>query len=41
MESGTVHNRQFNYPFTEFVVFVIGMRVNKLWTLHKWIPTDA
>jgi len=22
----------------EFVVFLIGMRVNKPWKLHKWIP---
>ncbi len=22
----------------EFVVFIIGMRVNKLWKIHKWIP---
>jgi Domain of unknown function (DUF4188) len=22
----------------EFVVFLIGMRVNKLWKLHRWIP---
>jgi Domain of unknown function (DUF4188) len=22
----------------DFVVFLIGMRVNKLWKLHKWIP---
>ncbi|WP_261303125.1 DUF4188 domain-containing protein [Paenibacillus andongensis] len=21
-----------------FVVFIIGMRVNKLWALHKWLP---
>ena len=21
-----------------FVVFVLGMRVNKLWALHKWLP---
>jgi hypothetical protein len=21
-----------------FVVFVIGMRVNKLWAVHKWLP---
>lgn len=21
-----------------FVVFLIGMRVNKLWALHKWVP---
>jgi hypothetical protein len=22
----------------DFVVFVIGMRINKFWKLHKWIP---
>ena len=22
----------------EFVVFMIGMRVNKPWKLHKWLP---
>jgi Domain of unknown function (DUF4188) len=22
----------------DFVVFIIGMRINKLWKLHKWIP---
>lgn len=22
----------------EFVVFLIGMRVNRLWKIHKWIP---
>jgi hypothetical protein len=22
----------------DFVVFVIGMRVNKLWKIHKWLP---
>ena len=22
----------------EFVVFLIGMRVNKPWKLHKWLP---
>ena len=21
-----------------FVVFLIGMRVNQLWALHKWVP---
>jgi hypothetical protein len=25
----------------EFVVFLIGMRINKLWKLHKWIPVAA
>lgn len=23
----------------DFVVFAIGMRVNKLWKVHKWLPT--
>ena len=22
----------------EFVVFLIGMRINRLWKLHKWVP---
>ncbi len=22
----------------EFVVFVIGMRINRLWKVHKWLP---
>jgi len=22
----------------DFVVFLIGMRVNKLWKIHKWLP---
>jgi len=22
----------------DFVVFLIGMRINKLWKLHKWLP---
>jgi hypothetical protein len=22
-----------------FVVFMIGMRVNRLWAIHKWLPT--
>ncbi len=21
-----------------FVVFIIGMRINKWWALHKWLP---
>jgi hypothetical protein len=24
-----------------FVVFLIGMRVNKLWAVHKWLPVAA
>lgn len=22
----------------DFVVFLIGMRINKPWTVHKWLP---
>ena len=22
----------------DFVVFLIGMRINKLWKIHKWLP---
>jgi hypothetical protein len=22
----------------EFVVFLIGMRINRLWKVHKWLP---
>jgi len=22
----------------EFVVFLVGMRINKLWKIHKWLP---
>ena len=22
----------------EFVVFLIGLRINKLWKIHKWLP---
>jgi hypothetical protein len=25
----------------DFVVFLIGMRVNKLWKLHKWLPVAS
>ena len=25
----------------EFVVFLIGMRVNKLWKVHKWLPVAS
>lgn len=25
-------------PDKEFVVFLIGMRINKLWAIHKWPP---
>jgi hypothetical protein len=29
------HTAQIEGPF---VVFIIGMRINKLWAIHKWLP---
>jgi fumigallin biosynthesis monooxygenase-like protein len=23
---------------SDFVVFLIGMRINRFWKLHKWLP---
>lgn len=31
--------RMFGRIDGEFVVFLIGMRINKLWKIHKWFPT--
>jgi hypothetical protein len=25
----------------EFVVFLIGMRINRWWKVHKWLPVAA
>ncbi len=25
----------------DFVVFLIGMRINRFWKFHKWIPVAA
>jgi hypothetical protein len=34
-----VHGGRFSADLDgEFVVFLIGMRVNKPWKLHKWLP---
>jgi hypothetical protein len=29
------HTAQIEGPF---VVFIIGMRINRLWAVHKWLP---
>ena len=35
----TVENRRMEAKIEgDFVVFLIGVRINKLWKLHKWIP---
>jgi hypothetical protein len=34
-----VHKGRFTARMEgEFVVFLIGMRINKLWAVHKWLP---
>lgn len=36
---GVVHKGRFTAEVDgEFVVFLIGMRFNKLWKVHKWLP---
>jgi len=25
----------------DFVVFLIGMKINRLWKIHKWLPVAA
>jgi Domain of unknown function (DUF4188) len=37
-----VFKGRYTAQITEpFVVFIIGMRINKLWALHKWVPTAS
>ena len=34
-----VHNGRFAAKIEgDFVVFLIGMRINKIWAVHKWVP---
>src|SRR5215469_3645196 len=38
----TIFKGRYTAQISEpFVVFMIGMRINKLWAVHKWIPTAA
>ena len=35
----TIHPRRMTAEIDgDFVVFLIGMRINKLWKVHKWLP---
>ena len=36
--SKTINERVHAKFEGDFVVFVIGMRINKLWKIHKWFP---
>jgi Domain of unknown function (DUF4188) len=33
-----ISNRMAGEIEGDFVVFIIGMRINKIWKLHKWVP---
>jgi hypothetical protein len=36
-----VHNGRFAAEVDgDFVVFLIGMRINQLWAVHKWLPVS-
>ena len=36
----SVHTQRMSAQIDgDFVVFLIGMRINKPWKLHKWLPT--
>lgn len=32
------HQRIAALPNQKFVVFIVGMRFNQLWAVHKWLP---
>lgn len=36
--SEIINERMTSEMDGEFVVFLIGMRINKLWKIHKWLP---
>ena len=34
-----IHDNRLTAPLEgEFVVFLIGMRINRPWKIHKWLP---
>ena len=38
----SVHKGRFTAQIEgDFVVFLIGMRINQLWAIHKWLPVSA
>jgi len=36
--SGIIAERMAARIDGDFVVFIIGMRINKIWKIHKWLP---
>lgn len=37
----TINERMTVEMEGDFVVFLIGMRINKFWKIHKWLPVAA
>lgn len=37
----TINQRMTAQLEGDFVVFLIGMRINRLWKLHKWLPVAS
>lgn len=37
----TINQRMTVEFHGDFVVFLIGMRINKLWKIHKWLPVAS
>ncbi len=36
--TATINQRMTVSKNEDFVVFLIGMRINRLWKIHKWLP---
>lgn len=39
--SKTINQRMTAHLEGSFVVFLIGMRINRIWKFHKWLPVAA
>ncbi len=39
--SATINQRMTVHHEGDFVVFLIGMRINRLWKIHKWLPVAS
>ncbi len=37
----TINQRMTVHLEGDFVVFLIGMRINRLWKIHKWLPVAS
>jgi hypothetical protein len=41
MSAGIIQKRMSGRLSGDFVVFLIGMRVNRWWKVHRWVPVAA